>query len=190
MHYTVHGILPATILDWVAFPFSRESSQPWDQTQVSRTAGRFFTSWASSILAWRIPWTIVHGSQRVGHNWSTFTFRWRIVRGQPWLQCKPGHAFGASSKEIQLPLGLTALVRVLLPSWPTWASSHPAPPDPWWTGVLSWEALSISQVLAAFCTVSWKKCDLSQNRFLFGHPWVRSRKQRGGKRGHRLRNTA
>ena len=27
----------------------------------------------SSILAWRIPWTI-HGSQRVGHNWVTFTF--------------------------------------------------------------------------------------------------------------------
>ena len=44
MHYTVHGILQATILEWVAFPFSRGSSQPWDRTQVSRTAGGFFTS--------------------------------------------------------------------------------------------------------------------------------------------------
>ena len=32
----VHGILQARILEWVAFPFSRGSSQPRDQTQVSR----------------------------------------------------------------------------------------------------------------------------------------------------------
>ena len=35
MDYTVHGILQARILEWVAFPFSRGSSQPRDQTQVS-----------------------------------------------------------------------------------------------------------------------------------------------------------
>ena len=33
------------ILEWVAFPFSRESSQPRNRTQVSHTAGRFFTNW-------------------------------------------------------------------------------------------------------------------------------------------------
>ena len=47
MDYTVHGILQARILEWVAFPFSRGSrgsSQPRDQTQISQTAGRFFTS--------------------------------------------------------------------------------------------------------------------------------------------------
>ena len=43
----VHGILQARILEWVAFPFSRGSSQSRDQTQVSRVAGRFFTSWAT-----------------------------------------------------------------------------------------------------------------------------------------------
>ena len=42
-----HGILQARILEWVAVPFSRESSWPRDPTQVSRTAGGFFTSWAS-----------------------------------------------------------------------------------------------------------------------------------------------
>ena len=47
MDYTVHGSLQARILEWIAFPFSRESSQPRDQTQVSRIAGRFFTSWAA-----------------------------------------------------------------------------------------------------------------------------------------------
>ena len=36
-HYTVHGILQARILEWVAFPFSRGSSQPRAQTQVSHT---------------------------------------------------------------------------------------------------------------------------------------------------------
>ena len=40
----VYGILQARILEWVAFPFSRRSSQPRDQTQVSLIAGRFFTS--------------------------------------------------------------------------------------------------------------------------------------------------
>ena len=44
MDYTVHGILQAKILEWVAFPSSRGSSQPRDWTQVSHTAGRFFTS--------------------------------------------------------------------------------------------------------------------------------------------------
>ena len=28
MDYTVHGIVQARILEWIAFPFSRESSQP------------------------------------------------------------------------------------------------------------------------------------------------------------------
>ena len=47
MDYTVHGILQAGILEWVAMPSSRESPQPRDWTQVSHIAGRFFTSWAT-----------------------------------------------------------------------------------------------------------------------------------------------
>ena len=34
--YTVHGILQARILELVAIPFCRGSSQPRDQTQVSQ----------------------------------------------------------------------------------------------------------------------------------------------------------
>ena len=41
---TVHAILQARILEWVAFPFSRGYSQPRDQTQVSHIADGFFTS--------------------------------------------------------------------------------------------------------------------------------------------------
>ena len=44
MDYTVCGILQARILEWVAVPFSRGSSQPRDRTQMSHIAGRFFTS--------------------------------------------------------------------------------------------------------------------------------------------------
>ena len=36
---SVHGILQARILEWVAIPFSRGSSQPRNQTQVSRIVG-------------------------------------------------------------------------------------------------------------------------------------------------------
>ena len=43
--WTVHGILQARILEWVAFPFSRGFSQLRDQTQVFHIAGGFFTSW-------------------------------------------------------------------------------------------------------------------------------------------------
>ena len=39
---SVHGILQARILEWVAISFSRGSSQPRDRTQVSRIAGRPF----------------------------------------------------------------------------------------------------------------------------------------------------
>ena len=39
LDYTVHRILKARILEWLAFPFFRVSSQPRDQTQVSHIAG-------------------------------------------------------------------------------------------------------------------------------------------------------
>ena len=41
---SVHRILQARILEWVAIPFSRGSSQPKDQTCISYIAGRFFTT--------------------------------------------------------------------------------------------------------------------------------------------------
>ena len=44
---SVHGILQARILEWVAILFSRGSSQLRDWTQVFSTADRFFTIWAT-----------------------------------------------------------------------------------------------------------------------------------------------
>ena len=44
---SVHRILQARILEWIAIPFFRGSSQPRDQTLVSCTAGEFFTIWGT-----------------------------------------------------------------------------------------------------------------------------------------------
>ena len=58
---SVHGISQARILGWVAIAFSRGSSQPRDQTQVSCTAGRFSTLWAT--------WEVL--SLGLGKEWVT-----------------------------------------------------------------------------------------------------------------------
>ena len=50
---------PARILDWVAFPFSRESSQPRDWTHISHIAGGFFISWATT-----------EAQEAQGYHWS------------------------------------------------------------------------------------------------------------------------
>ena len=44
---SVHGILQARVLEWVAISFSRGSSRPRDQTQVSCIVGRCFIVWAT-----------------------------------------------------------------------------------------------------------------------------------------------
>ena len=51
--FSVHGIFQVRLLEWVAISFSRGSSRPRDQTQVSRIVGRHFTILAtigSSLL--------------------------------------------------------------------------------------------------------------------------------------------
>ena len=68
---SVHGILQARILEWVAIPFSRGSSQPRDRTHVSHIAGRFYLlshqKWSemkSISRVWLIqtPWTVANQS--------------------------------------------------------------------------------------------------------------------------------
>ena len=57
---SVYGIFLARILQWIAIPFSRGSSQPRDQTWVSYIAGRFFTIRATrewlQILCYPTHW--------------------------------------------------------------------------------------------------------------------------------------
>ena len=53
--FSVHGILQARILDWVAIFFSRWPSPLRDQTHVSRTAGRGFKIWATREAWYSLP---------------------------------------------------------------------------------------------------------------------------------------
>ena len=86
----VRGILQARILEWVAFSFSRGSSQPRDRTQVSHIAGGFFTSWATRqhhiVTSWTRTWTLtvfhktwylppnIHGAQDKSENGSPILY--------------------------------------------------------------------------------------------------------------------
>ena len=99
--YTIHGILQARILEWVAYPFSRGFLQPRDWTPEKAMAPH------SSTLAWKIPWTAEPGglqsmgSLRVGHDWATslslFTFtHWRR-QWQPTPVFLPGESQGRGS---------------------------------------------------------------------------------------------
>ena len=55
--FSVHGIFQARVLEWVAISFSRGSSRPRDQTQVSYIADRRFTLWATRevIYCYKCP---------------------------------------------------------------------------------------------------------------------------------------
>ena len=55
--FSVHGIVHASVLEWVVMPCSRGSSQPRDWTQVSCIADRFFTTEPSGKLGFLArPW--------------------------------------------------------------------------------------------------------------------------------------
>ena len=68
---SVHGILQARILEWVAIAFSRGSSQPRDWTPVSHTAGRFFTIWTTreALLVLRCPLVVLRVRRLWGILW-------------------------------------------------------------------------------------------------------------------------
>ena len=65
---SAHGILQARILEWVANPFSRESSWRRDWTWVSCIGGRFFTIWVI----------------REVHNWKSKDLKW-VSLEDPWF---------------------------------------------------------------------------------------------------------
>ena len=60
--FSVHEILQARILEWIAIPSSQGTSQPSDWTLVSCLAGRFFTVWAtekSPVVSWKTVWRLL-----------------------------------------------------------------------------------------------------------------------------------
>jgi len=85
MDYTVQGILQARILEWVAVPFSRGSSHPRDQTQVSRTAGGFFTSWATREAVPTLSLKVACGSFPRFTLWGEEKGSEMLLRRKSWL---------------------------------------------------------------------------------------------------------
>ena len=80
---SVHGILQARILEWVAISFSRGSFQLRDQTQVSCIAGRCFTNWATR------EGFLVGPHQTLAESIIKMQAEWVIVDGDGWVK-KPG----------------------------------------------------------------------------------------------------
>ena len=76
-HSSIHGILQARVLEWVAISFSEGSSEPRDQTQVSRIVGRRFTIWATRKVLFM--WDTVLINRNVSIRLSTTYTR---IRGQ------------------------------------------------------------------------------------------------------------
>ena len=83
--YSVHGILQARILERITILFSRGSSPPRDRTWVSRTAGGFFTIWAtrettSTVFRTRIFPAVGqnHLTQSPFYN-TVLTFSWNLL---------------------------------------------------------------------------------------------------------------
>ena len=83
------GILQARIIEWVAMPSSRGSSQPRDWIQVSRVAGGFFTNWATREASVQhcnlqsILWSNeIRSCTEVGNGWAP---GWTFTISQPLL---------------------------------------------------------------------------------------------------------
>ena len=104
---SVHGILQPRMLEWVAYPFSRGSSQPRSWTGVSCIAGEFFTSW----MSWWYHPTV---SSSVTH-FSSCPQSFPVSGSSPvsWLFTSGGQSFGASASVLPMnsqgwfPLELT-----------------------------------------------------------------------------------
>ena len=100
------GIFQARILEWVAKPFSRGSSQSRDQTQISHIAGGFFT-----ILA-------THGSPRI-LEWVAYPFSRGTSqpRNQTRVSCLENRFFASWATQV------AQWMRICLPVQGTWVQS-------------------------------------------------------------------
>ena len=74
---SIHGILQARILEQVAVPSSRRSSQPQDWTQVAYIAGRFFSIWATRE-ALKSVWVTMKSLAQCVRMWRPLTQEGRI----------------------------------------------------------------------------------------------------------------
>ena len=94
---TVHRILQARIVEWIAIPFSRESSWPRDQIQVSCSTGRFFTIWTTREVQIRCNFSKNYKIML----WASTVCEPRTCRYSSWIK--------AEETEIKLPTSVGSL---------------------------------------------------------------------------------
>ena len=94
MDYIVHGIFQAGILEWIAFPFARGSSQPRDQTQVSQHCRR-------------ILYKLSHKGRPRILQWVAYTFSRESSRPRNWtgVSCIEGRFFTNLVLSLSLSFG-------------------------------------------------------------------------------------
>ena len=111
---SVHGILQTRILEWVAMPSSRGSSQTRDQTQVSCTADGFFTIWATSdptLIFLRLPKKIHMGKSNP------------IIQMEMEVQENEVSYTQQASRNQDLSLGLSTVCLLLFTNFISWQQS-------------------------------------------------------------------
>ena len=130
------GILQAWILEWVAMPSSRGSSEPRDRTQVSCIAGRFFTIWATKEA---------HIDYRDQHNYKAKTND--LQKFFPCSSC----------------ISCNKTVGIL--KYPDWASLHSRPNSHRYVHIKMWEVGRIGFVVSSWrSNCSCAQCTVKSNK--------------------------
>ena len=116
---SVHEILQARVLRWVAMHFSGGYSQPRDQTQVSHIGGRWFNLWATREALLHTKWSEVNSLSHV----RLFSTPWTVA-----YQASPSKGFSLHGIFQARVLEWVAISVSRGSSWPrdwTWISHIP-----------------------------------------------------------------
>ena len=112
----VHGETPGKNLEWVAMPFSQQSSQPRDRTQVFCIAGGFFSIWAPrEALVWWLTTLEASYKWNRGRSWGKREMR--VVVQWVW-----SHSCARRECSRDLPYNTVLIATTLYCTWGDWLS--------------------------------------------------------------------
>ena len=132
MDYTVHGILQVRILAWVAFPFSRGSSQPRDWTQVSCIAGGIlyqlsYQGTQQIMFIYQLPrgkWILQPLSGTEAPFMRTWRLFWEKAEWNRGSGPRPGDLSCLPSAAFERSPGASRTPSEVWESWGIWTMAH------------------------------------------------------------------